>query len=429
MPKKNSKSRQASLQPVAAFNTLASKQANIWLTTVIILVVVIGLIALFRNVSVDGTSSSASGGSATIKVGESYAITDELSVKLLEAKPKCWLFLRSNCTKKASATVAITGGTDQSDSVTLTQNVKTEIDTDTFTMLARVGRGDATFVFFEPQGDIAQETTTGTSGRGTSTPTTTTGSGGIGTTNPNPGLEGGPTKDWGTTTPPSADVSSPIAGATWPACSLQTIKWNKAAFSASAGIGIHLLQNGVKVDEIAWPKTVRNPNGTYSTSGGMLRNNGAFDYVVPCDAKIGTNFQVRILDQTGKVLGDSGAFSITARSSTVVIKNPTAGQILPYGTDYLLRWFPPKFADTIDIAVYNADLGYNGLGFIATRIPKDWIYIDPQGNGAFTWSISDNILPQANGNGPTSIVGSNIYVIIAATDRSVSQSMKVQVTQ
>lgn len=250
---------------------------------------------------------------------------------------------------------------------------------------------------------------------------------GVGRTGPNCEFASCPTS---TPVSISDNVLNPLAASSWPACSLQTIKWNKNAFSPSAAIGIRLLRNGQATSSIAWPTIIKNPNGTYSSSGGYLRNNGLFDWVVPCNLAVGGNYQVRVSDaSTGKAF-DSSQFSIMVKNNLVTIKSPVNGQLLSYGTDYSIRWSPPKFSQNVDIAIYNADLDYNGLGFVLKNLPADWVYVDREGFGGYTWGIDNSaILSQANDNGPTTIVGDNVWVIVSATDRSASTMIKVRVAR
>jgi hypothetical protein len=205
---------------------------------------------------------------------------------------------------------------------------------------------------------------------------------------------------------------------------LQTITWKKSSVTAQ-GVGLKLV-SGSNTQDIAWPKTVRNPNGTYSSSGGLLRNVGAFDWFIPADMAAG-KYKVQLVDAGGVMIAQSNEFSIVAPQNSVRIVAPTTNQTLPMGQDFLVKWNPPKFASNIDVFLYSPSDTYNGVAFIAKNIPASWIYVDPDGNGGYTWSVSDNFLSQINGNSPITIKGKTVLVGVVATDRSQTTFVQVQV--
>lgn len=224
------------------------------------------------------------------------------------------------------------------------------------------------------------------------------------------------------TSPPvaagSPGVSAPVASSHWPVWSIETINWNYP--QAPNGIGIKLKKGGKVLAGdaglIAWPRTVNNPNGTVSTFGGYLRNNGYFNWVVSPTLAPGNDYQIQVLDWWNHVLGESPMFSITAADTTVHMAEPAPNSTYHMGDDVEMEWNPPRFAGHAKFWVYKKSETYNGLAYSAEgHTPAD-IYVLPNGNGDYIWTVSNNLGSQANGNGPYIVPGDELELIISDTD-------------
>ncbi len=386
MPTQNRKSRATAHQKKTA-HSITHATLNIWVTTGVLLIIIIAVVLLAR-VPLTGLETRAAGNEATVRTNKRVQFlgkSAKYSVKVDKIQQPTCKANDAACSQKLEAVVTVTNQTTgKSEQVTVQPGKPAPLPSTPTTSV-----------------NVSKVTNTNVTLTLTDTPA----------------FQGGPTSD-------TTQMSSPSAQANWPAGSLQTIKWNKAAVT-SQGVGIKLVgQGGTK--DIAWPKTVRNANGTYSTSGGLLRNTGAFDWFVPVDMPAGS-YKVQLVNGGGTMIAESGSFAIVAPRNSVRMVAPSTNQTMTFGQDFLVKWNPPKFASNIDIFIYSPGDDYNGVAYIVKNMPAEWVYLDPQGNGGYTWSISDNFLSQINGNSPTTIRGKTIYIGVSATDRSQTTFVSVQV--
>jgi C1A family cysteine protease len=118
---------------------------------------------------------------------------------------------------------------------------------------------------------------------------------------------------------PAITVTDPSAGARWLRGTTQTITWTKSGTQADF-VKIQLFQGTTRVSDI-----------TLSTG-----HDGSFDWAIPANLTLRTNYTIRITTTDGKVRGTSANFAVVKPSLTVTA--PAANAIWTRGTTRAILW-------------------------------------------------------------------------------------------
>jgi len=169
--------------------------------------------------------------------------------------------------------------------------------------------------------------------------------------------------------PAIADMSviSPNGAETWPAGSVQKIRWSYTV-NLGSHVKVELLKGGVVNRTI----TSFAPKG----SGGT----GSRNWTIPANQTPGTDYRIRITSATNGAYTDTSDSDFTIAAPTITVVSPNDGETLTAGTTQTIRW------------IYTGNPGSHVKiellkGGVVNRIIRAFASKGSGGSGSFDWRI------------------------------------------
>jgi len=130
-----------------------------------------------------------------------------------------------------------------------------------------------------------------------------------------------------TVQPYISDISvvSPDGGETWPAGSMQTIRWTCTG-NPGPYVKIELLKGGV-VNRIIKSFALKGTGGT-----------GSCNWTIPANQAPGADYRIRVTSTTNGAYTDTSVSDFTIAAPTVTVVSPNSGETWPAGSMYTIRW-------------------------------------------------------------------------------------------
>ena len=169
-------------------------------------------------------------------------------------------------------------------------------------------------------------------------------------------------------------VISPNGAETWPAASMQKIRWS---YNGNPGpyVKIELLKGGVvsrTIKSFVWKGT-----------GGT----GSFNWRIPANQAPGADYRIRVTSTTYGGCTDTSDIVFTIAAPTITVASPNAGEILTAGTTKAIRWtYTGNPGSYVKIELLK--------GGAVDRIIRSFVWKGTGGSGSFNWRIPAN---QASG--------------------------------
>ena len=164
----------------------------------------------------------------------------------------------------------------------------------------------------------------------------------------------------------SITVTSPNGGETWPAGSVQTIRWTYTG-DPGASVKIDLLKGGVVNQTI--------------TSSASIGNNGSGSYgwTVPASQEAGSDYRIRVTSTSNGAYTDTSNNDI-AIVAVITVTSPNGGERWPVGSVQTIRW------------TYTGDPGasvkINLLkGGVVNQTITSSASIGNNGSGSYGWTV------------------------------------------
>ncbi len=120
-------------------------------------------------------------------------------------------------------------------------------------------------------------------------------------------------------------VVSPNGGETWPAGSMQTIRWTYTS-NLNSSVKIELLKGGVVNRTIA------------SSAGKGVGGSGSRNWTIPANQTPGTDYRIRVTSTTNGAYTDTSDNDFTIAAPTINAVSPNGGETWPAGSMQTIRW-------------------------------------------------------------------------------------------
>jgi hypothetical protein len=169
--------------------------------------------------------------------------------------------------------------------------------------------------------------------------------------------------------PAIADMSviSPNGGETWPAGSVQKIRWSYTV-NLGSHVKVELLKGGVVNRTI----TSFAPKG----SGGT----GSRNWTIPANQTPGTDYRIRVTSTNNGACTDTSDSDFTIAAPTITIVSPNDGETLTAGNTQTIHWtYTGNPGSYVKIELLK--------GGVVNRTIKSLIPKGSGGNGTYNWRI------------------------------------------
>ncbi|MGZ3514919.1 MAG: Ser-Thr-rich GPI-anchored membrane family protein, partial [Thermodesulfobacteriota bacterium] len=168
-------------------------------------------------------------------------------------------------------------------------------------------------------------------------------------------------------------VISPNGGETWPAGSIQTIRWS---YTVKLGVyvKVELLKGGVVNRTIAASAS--------SGSGGS----GSRNWKIPANQVPGTDYRIRVTNKSTGAYTDTSDNDFTIAPPTITVVSPNSGETWPAGSRQMIRWnYTGNPGAYVKIELLK--------GGVVNRIIASSAGKGPGGSGSRNWTIPANQAP------------------------------------
>ena len=159
-------------------------------------------------------------------------------------------------------------------------------------------------------------------------------------------------------------ITAPSAGAKWQRGTSQTIRW-----TSTGKVGNVQIQ-------------LRNSSGNYTNIASSVSNSGSYNWTIPSNGEIGSNFKIRVSDvnRWSTIYDLSSSFSLTGEkpSGTISVTAPAAGAKWQRGTTRTIRWRSTGKVGNVQIQLRNASGNHTT---IASSVSN---------SGSYNWTIPSN---------------------------------------
>lgn len=130
-----------------------------------------------------------------------------------------------------------------------------------------------------------------------------------------------------TVTVPITDISvvSPNGGETWPAASMQTIRWTYTS-NLTSSVKVELLKGGV-VNRVIVPSASKGSGGS-----------GSRNWTIPANQPPGTDYRIRVTSTTNGSYTDTSDNDFTIAAPTITVDSPNGSETWSAGLMQTIHW-------------------------------------------------------------------------------------------
>ena len=165
---------------------------------------------------------------------------------------------------------------------------------------------------------------------------------------------------------PSITVTSPNGGETWPAGSVQTIRWTYTG-DPGASVKIDLLKGGVINQTIT------------STASIGTNGSGSYGWTVPASQEAGSDYRISVTSTSNSAYTDTSNNDI-AIVAVITVTSPNGGERWPVGSVQTIRWTytgDPGASVKIDLL----------KGGVVNQTITSTASIGSSGSGSYDWTV------------------------------------------